>query len=190
VILLHEGQLRRAFLGNRLLLMARVLVIDTSILCVWLEVPGKETCGSENDQWNKQRVEDKIQQEIQAGATLVLPLATIIETGNHIAQVSQNYGKAKALAKIMADAADENTPWAAFIEQSTLWDAEGLKQLSTQWLARVAKGDSIGDVTITTVANYYAEKGFSVEILTGDSGLKAYEPTPPPEIPKRRRRSG
>jgi hypothetical protein len=169
--------------------MARVLVIDTSILCVWLEVPGKETCGSENDQWDKQRVEDTIQQEIQAGATLVLPLATIIETGNHISQAAQRYEKAQALAKIMADAADENTPWAAFIEPR-LWDAEGLKQLSTQWLARVAKGDSIGDVTITTVANYYAEQGFSVEILTGDSGLKAYEPIPPAAIPKPRRRSG
>lgn len=167
--------------------MARVLVVDTSILCVWLEVPGKETCGSENDHWDKQRVEDTIQQEIQAGATLVLPLATIIETGNHIAQASQRYEKAQALAKIMADAADENTPWAAFTEQSHLWDAEGLKQLSIRWLARVANGDSIGDVAITTVANFYARKGFSVEILTGDSGLKAYEPMPLAKIPRTRR---
>ena len=25
--------------------MKKVLVIDTSVLCVWLKVPGKETCG-------------------------------------------------------------------------------------------------------------------------------------------------
>ena len=28
--------------------MKKVLVIDTSVLCVWLKVPGKETCGSSN----------------------------------------------------------------------------------------------------------------------------------------------
>ena len=26
--------------------MRKVLILDTSILCVWLKVPGKETCGS------------------------------------------------------------------------------------------------------------------------------------------------
>ena len=26
--------------------MKKVLIIDTSILCVWLKVPGKETCGT------------------------------------------------------------------------------------------------------------------------------------------------
>ncbi len=28
--------------------MKKVLVVDTSVLCVWLKVPGKETCGSSN----------------------------------------------------------------------------------------------------------------------------------------------
>lgn len=28
--------------------MRKVLVIDTSVLCVWLKVPGKETCGPSN----------------------------------------------------------------------------------------------------------------------------------------------
>ncbi|HEY9895136.1 MAG TPA: hypothetical protein V6D34_06960, partial [Candidatus Sericytochromatia bacterium] len=83
--------------------MQRVLIIDTSILCVWLQVPGKTMCGSDAEQWDKKRVGQELEKEIQAGTTLVLPLATIIETGNHISQaVSQRYETAQALAKIMA----------------------------------------------------------------------------------------
>ncbi len=29
--------------------MRKVLIIDTSLLCVWLQVPGRETAGSDDD---------------------------------------------------------------------------------------------------------------------------------------------
>lgn len=168
--------------------MRKVLIIDTSILCVWLEVPGKETCGIQAERWNKQKVDQIINQEVQSSATLVLPLASIIETGNHIAQASsQRYEKAQALAKLMTDAADENSPWAAFTDQSILWDAEGLRKLATEWSALAPQMISIGDATIKTVAEYYARVGFTVEILTGDQGLKAFQPSPP--IARKQRRS-
>ena len=89
--------------------MRKVLIIDTSILCVYLEVPGKETCGSGNNRWNKQRVVEILETEEKASTTFVLPLAAIIETG------------------------------------------------------------------------------CQVEILTGDDGLKAYQPTTPAPTPRRRR---
>jgi hypothetical protein len=38
--------------------MRKVLLIDTSLLCVWLKVPGRETAG--NNEWNFERVEQKI----------------------------------------------------------------------------------------------------------------------------------
>ena len=66
--------------------MKRVLIIDTSILCVWLGVPALDSCGPATDKWDKQRVDEKIQAEEASHTTFVLPLATIIETGNHIAQ--------------------------------------------------------------------------------------------------------
>lgn len=66
--------------------MSKILVIDTSVLCVWLEVPGLVSCGTDADRWDKSRVDKKIQTEIDAKTTFVLPLASIIETGNHIAQ--------------------------------------------------------------------------------------------------------
>ena len=35
----------------------KIVVIDTSILCAWLDVPGKETCGPDDDGCFKARVD-------------------------------------------------------------------------------------------------------------------------------------
>jgi hypothetical protein len=168
--------------------MRKVLVLDTSILCVYLEVPGKATCGSTEEQWNKEKVDRLLEIEQQAGTSFVLPLATIIETGNHISQAdSQRYEIAQLFAGIISEAVDGKSPWAAFTQQAELWGAEGLKQLVTELPNLAAQKVSMGDATIKAVAEYYAKIGFTVEILTGDAGLKAYQPATPPIIPRRRR---
>jgi len=166
----------------------KVLIIDTSILCVWLDVPGMGTCGSRRDQWNRQRVDQKIQTEQNAGTTFVLPLASIIETGNHIAKAPHSRReRGEALADLMRKSADQQTPWAAFSDQSVLWVVEKLKVLADTWPVLAEQKLSLGDVTIKDVADYYAKIGYNVEILTGDQGLKAHQPLAPPEIPRRRR---
>ena len=38
--------------------MKHLLIIDTSILCIWLDVPGMEICGPGHDRWDKMRVEE------------------------------------------------------------------------------------------------------------------------------------
>jgi hypothetical protein len=168
--------------------MKRVVVIDTSILCVWLGVSGKETCGAGDDRWDKGRVDAVVSREKQRGTTLVLPLATIIETGNHIAQGRGNrHAEAKKLAELMAKTADGSSPWAAFTEQSDLWRPDALRALAVTWPPLAAQRLSIGDATIENVASYYERAGFEVEILTGDRELKARQPAPRPQIPRRRR---
>ncbi|BAZ49089.1 hypothetical protein NIES4103_17000 [Nostoc sp. NIES-4103] len=175
--------------------MRKILIIDTSILCVYLGVPGKDTCGSDNDKWDKKRVQARFQEEEKQGATFILPLATIIETGNHIAQAnSRRYEIAQAFADILVKVADKVIPWGVFETQmDELWNAEQLKQLASEWPTLAAGKISIGDATIKTVAEYYAKTSttFKIEIFTGDGGLKAYEP-PPPQPPTRRssRRKG
>lgn len=168
--------------------MKKVLVIDTSILCVWLEVPGMTPCGPAMDRWDMQRVDDKLNVEHQAKTTFVLPLATIIETGNHIAQAPHSRReRSEALADLMRKSADEQSPWAAFSAQSPLWTSEKLKELAASWPEVAVQGLSLGDATIKDIANYYNQAGYTVEILTGDAGLKAYEPIKPTPIPRRRR---
>jgi len=102
--------------------MSRVLVLDTSLLCVWLQVPGKESCGSSDDRWDYPRIDALIQEEISAGALLVLPIASLIETGNHISHGDKlRFEKAKELGSIIRLTADEKSPWTAFKNQDSLW---------------------------------------------------------------------
>lgn len=167
--------------------MKRVLIIDTSILCVWLQVPGKETCGSGMAAWDYTRVNAKIEEELKNPSMFVLPLATIIETGNHISQSKGDcFTFAQRLSEIMIQSADNISPWVAFSESSILWTQEKMKELAQKWPALAAQRISLGDATIKDVAEYYAQN-FEVEIFTADEGLKAYEPVTAPLIPRRKR---
>jgi hypothetical protein len=169
----------------------KALILDTSILCVVIGIPGKEVCGPKDNLWTQERVTNKLEAERQAGATLVLPLATVIETGNHIAQSKQGdrIKMAQELAAMMFNAASGEIPWAAFAEQQNLWNADALRYIAEKWPLQAAQGFSMGDFTIVSVADQYRQAGFYVEIFTGDQGLKAMEPIPPsPKLLKRRRR--
>ncbi len=169
--------------------MRKVLILDTSILCVWLDVPGMEGCGPDSDRWDKLRVEEKIQEEEKNRTTFVLPLASIIETGNHIAKsLHSRWERGTALAELIKKSAKEETPWAAFSEQSVLWSPEKLESLAIEWPNLAAQGISLADATIKNVAEYYAQLNCQVEILTGDWGLKAYEPIQVVSIPRRRQK--
>ncbi|MFN6476323.1 hypothetical protein [Nostoc sp. DedQUE07] len=167
--------------------MIKVLLIDTSLLCVWLQVPGRETAG--NNEWNFERVNQKIQAEIANSTTLVLPLASVIETGNHIAQAKiktiNKFPTAQKFAEIITYAADETTPWAAFSEQIVLWEAAALKSLAAQFPIQAVQETSMGDASIVILGWHYHQKGFHVEFLTDDDKLKSQEP-PPPQPPTRR----
>ena len=168
----------------------KVLIIDTSILCVWLKVADMEICGPDKDRWTYERVSKKLAEEEQKGTTFILPVATIIETGNHIAHANgDRFVMAEKLAEKIIDATNATSPWAAFTEQKDLWENEGLASLATRWKETAISGQSLGDASIVDVANYYAEMGFEVEILTGDQGLKAYEPPKKiaVKLPRRRR---
>lgn len=165
-----------------------VLILDTSVLCCWLKVPGKDEAGPVNDRWNHTRIDALLQQERLKKSTFVLPIATLIETGNHIAQApSHRFERASDLAGYLCEAAEAKSPWAAFTDQSQLWGTENLRALAASWPQLANGGLSIGDATIKDVAEFYAKAGYFVEILTGDAGLKAYQPAQPVAIPRRRR---
>lgn len=51
--------------------MKKVIIIDTSILCVYLEIAGKDTCGNDNNKWDKKRVDALLQKEEQESTTFV-----------------------------------------------------------------------------------------------------------------------
>ena len=167
--------------------MANIIVIDTSMFCVWLKIPGFGNCGPANDLWDYDRINQKIEEEIGNESTLVLPIATIIETGNHISQCNgDRFLLGKKLCAILIKSIDNEDPWAAFSDQGDLWNEENIRTLADDWPKLAASRVSLGDFTIKDVASYYAEVGWNVEILTCDAGLKAFEPPQPPLIPRRR----
>lgn len=166
----------------------KVIIFDTSVLCCWLKVPGKDTCGPDKDRWNFDRIDKTIAAEIKKSSTFVLPLAAIIETGNHITQAAgDRYVLAQSLAELIRKTASGTEPWAAFSQQSPLWDKTNLERLAAEWPKLAAEKLSIGDATIKDVAEYYSASGCTVEILTGDQGLKVHQPTRPPLAPRRRK---
>ncbi len=164
-----------------------IAIFDTSLLCCWLGVPGRDRTGSGSNSWDSTRVSDLVEEELQKGSTIVLPLATIIETGNHISQApSERYRHATEFSKHLKSAVQSQSPWAAFTDQSILWGTDRMLLLATEWPKLANAKMSLGDATIKYVADYYAEAGFDVKILTSDEGLRAYEPKRPEKQPRRR----
>lgn len=168
----------------------KVVIIDTSILCAWLKVPGKETCGTGSNKWDHERAQRKIDQEIADGSLLVMPVTTVVESGNHIAQ---SHGDRHALVNKFADHIENalagSSPWTEFGQQSQLLSGEGMHKMLEKWRGTAVAGQSLGDALIVETAEFYCGIGAKVEILTGDAGLKAYEPkTRPTRTPRRRQR--
>lgn len=166
--------------------MQRVVVFDTTILCVWLRVPGKDTCGPRDDPWDFKRVAATVDFEIENGCTLVLPMAAIFETGTHITNSNGNrFSLATALMSLVRKTLDQEEPWAAFSQQDDKLRNDW-RDLTDHWPDLAARRISLADATIKNVAEYFAEMGADVEIFTGDQGLKAYEPAKPVARPRRR----
>ena len=60
----------------------------------------------------------KIESEQEAGSLFVLPVASLIETGNHIAHIDgDKHEIGNKFADVVCDAIDNKIPWAAFTAQ-------------------------------------------------------------------------
>ncbi len=68
----------------------KFLILDTCMLCVWLQVPNMDTIIKEGEPpITYEDVSTKINEEQEQGTRIVLPLASIIECGNHITQIKR-----------------------------------------------------------------------------------------------------
>lgn len=94
-----------------------VTFIDTSVLVEVLRVPGKSQQPAE--------VTAELRARTGAGESMILPTATIIETGNHIAKVGDGTARrtvAERFAKVLEATIAGDVPWAL---NGARWD-EGL----------------------------------------------------------------
>lgn len=116
-----------------------ICLVDTSILCELLEVPSM--CRDPG------QVQKDLKDKLTAGERLMLPMATIFETGNHIGQNGDGRERRRVgmkFVKLVSDAILGKSPFRAtrFLESEELlaWLAE-----LPEWANR---GSGLGDLAI------------------------------------------
>lgn len=160
--------------------MREVRFVDTSVLCNLLALPGK--CQDR----------DAVTAEVRAvtlrsDVQLVLPVAAVIETGNHIAQLAEGSKRrecARSFVELLKGVVDGQLPW---VLHSMPWDARLIRLLcdgpgKIPNLADMASAQvGAGDVSILAECHLYSARTANVKVTvwTYDRGLAAYAPDTP-----------
>lgn len=153
--------------------MTTLTFVDTSVLCELLQVPGKSSPARAAE------VKGEADRRYQAGERFVIPITTVIETGNHIAQAQGNrYGVAGRLVALLRLAMAEQSPWRVlqtrlgpeFLSSLCAGDSTGQ---SLQELAAAKVG--AGDVALLVERDQLlaGSAATSVQVWTFDEGLAA-----------------
>ncbi|TEB13779.1 hypothetical protein [Pelotomaculum propionicicum] len=149
--------------------MRQVHFVDTSILCCLLRVP--KFC---DDKYME--VEEELLSIINRSETLILPIASIIETGNHIAHISAGNTRrliAQKFAQYLRDTADNKAPWSLI---NLEWTPDDLRKFAEMFPDQAMRQVGFGDMSIIDAYEDYIRRtpGVSVRIWTTDKHLMAY----------------
>jgi hypothetical protein len=154
-----------------------VVFVDTSVLCNLLRIPGKAQL--------QDTVREDLRHRQESGDTFVLPMAAVIETGNHIEQLPESLGDerrrcAQGLTQILLLIAKDTEPW---VLVETERNRELLEQFcnggdSTPAFLEVATQGTLGggDLTILVERDRYMKSviGQDVVIWTYDQRLASW----------------
>lgn len=151
--------------------MSAICIIDTSVFCNILNVPRR----------NQHHVEsvEELGGMIGEGMTLLLPLASIYETGNHIAQNGDGTLRrrtAEVFVKQVRAAFSGEAPWTptpvAASEEFTGWLGE--------FPGRAAAGLGLGDLSIIKIWEQQCElhQAKRVFIWSYDGHLRGFDRLP------------
>jgi hypothetical protein len=113
-----------------------VCLLDTSILCELLEIPGK--CGGFPE------VASELEHKVQQGESLLLPLTAVLETGNHIGQNGdgrQRRAAAGRFVRLVKDAIEGRTPFVP-----TPFEPESWRHLLDEFPDWASRGSGWGPV--------------------------------------------
>lgn len=151
--------------------MSAVAIVDTSIFCNVLNIPTKNG--------NRVRVMQDLKHYLEEGTTLLLPMAAIYETGNHIAQLGNGRHRrlfANAFVKEVTKAIAGEVPWRVIQLPTT----EEVGVWLSQFPESAMRGAGIGDLSIIKEWENFRKRapGRRVFIWTLDSDLKGYDHPP------------
>ena len=132
----------------------KVTLVDTSVLCELLQVPGK------SEPERKAEMLEEVDVRSSLGERLVLPFTAVVETGNHIVQSGgDRHAVAQRLAKFLQLALLADSPF--FVPELTF---------GQDFVAAVAAGDSTGQ-TLAQLATHKVGTG-DVAILVQRDQLR------------------
>jgi hypothetical protein len=148
--------------------MTAVCLIDTSIFVEILNVPGKAT--QHKDTLNQ------LSTKISAGESLFLPMATIIETGNHIGQNGDGTQRRKCATQFVNQVAKALEGSSPFKPISFLQPDE-LKNWLSEFPNHAMIGSGLGDLSIIHDWKRMCNQNSSrrVYIWSLDSHLSSYD---------------
>jgi hypothetical protein len=116
-----------------------IVIIDTSVFVEILAVPGKSQAVEE--------IRAELGGWIESDAALLLPMAVIIETGNHIAQVS-NGGKRRRAAKGFVERVQEALDGESPFEPTPSFDVDALREWLPSFVQRATAGIGMADASL------------------------------------------
>lgn len=157
--------------------------IDTSVMMNLLEVPGR--CS------DSQMIKEEFGQVLDNKEVLILPIATIIETGNHIAHINNGNSRrtiASKFGEFLRKTAEGKAPWQLYgIEL----DKEGLLYLADNIVENAMQQVGVGDMSIIHAYEQYKSNtpGIGrIMIWSTDRHLQGYIEENVSETTYRRRR--
>ena len=146
-----------------------VKFIDTSVMLNLLEVPDK--CS------DKEIVKEQWRKSLEANDVLILPAATIIETGNHIAHIKDGNKRrsiAEKFGEFLKKTAEEEAPWSLY---GIAMDKNELTYLAKNIGEYATRQIGIGDMSIIYSFEQYKNEVpaiGTIMIWSTDAHLQGY----------------
>jgi hypothetical protein len=152
-----------------------VTFIDTCVLCNLLPVPGRDQ--------NSKEIRDEMLIRRELGERFILPVSTIIETGNHIAHMNNGHDRRVAAEKftgMLKLSMDGKAPWTLHQFE---WGRDFLSILvsgcntGSDLIEHAVAEVGAGDLCILAEREVYKNRAtlHSVDIWSIDGPLSAYK---------------
>ena len=162
-----------------------VRFIDTSVMANMLSIP--EKCS------DAEKIQNEFKKAIEDKEILILPIATIIETGNHIAHIANSNSRrttAEKFGEYLRKTAEGEAPWRLY---GVGIDKEGLLYLADHIEENAVRKIGIGDMSIIHAYEQYRDTvpGIGrIMIWSTDTHLQGYcEENVSVTVNRRRKRS-
>ncbi len=151
--------------------MRAVAIVDTSIFCNVLDIPHMNG--------DRERVMEELKQFLENETNLLLPMAAVYETGNHIAHISNGENRRRFSNRFVTQVKKAilgEAPWTIMkvptLEEVNLWLSE--------FPDYAMRGAGIGDLSIVKEWEEFKRKipNRRVFIWSLDSDLQGYDYCP------------